>query len=108
MKKRLPNAPSQVHMKGNFNIVEDRQLFEESNILKCSGDAQRGILMGLQVGDISVFKEDTATGGFEDSGKQIKYRGLAGSVRSDQADQLTLADLDAVVFQGNDATESFF
>ncbi len=95
-------------MKGNFNIVEHRQLFKKSDILKGSGDAQRGILIGSQAGDISVVKVDTATGGSEDTGKQVKHRGLAGPVRSDQADQFTPMNFDAVICQGGDAAESFF
>jgi len=95
-------------MKGNFNIVEDRQFFKEPDILKGSGDAQSGILIGPQAGDISVVKVDATTGGFEDTGKQIKHRGLAGPVRTDQADQFTAADLDAVIRQGGDAAETFF
>ena len=95
-------------MKGNFNIVEDRQLFKEPDILKGSGDSQGSILIGPQAGDISVVKVNTAAGGFEDTGKQIKHRGLAGPVRSDQADQFPPADFDAVICQGGDAAETFF
>jgi len=94
-------------MKGNFNIVADRQLFKESDILKGSGNAQSGILIGPQAGDISFAKVDAATAGFEDTGKQIKHRGLAGPIRSDQADQFTPADLDAVICQGSDTAETF-
>ena len=93
-------------MKGNFNIIEDRQLFKESNILKGSGHAQSGTLIGPQAGDIFVVKVDMATGGFEDTGKQIKHRGLTGPVRSDQTDQFTPPDLDAVIRQGGDAAET--
>jgi len=95
-------------MKGNFNIVADRQLFKKPDILKGSGDAQGGILIGPQAGDISVVKVDAAAGGLEDTRKQIKHRGLAGPVRSDQADQFPPADLDAVIRQGGDAAETIF
>jgi hypothetical protein len=95
-------------MKGNFNIVKNRPFLKESNILKGSGDAQSSTLIGSQAGDISVVEVDPATGGSEDTGKQVEYGGLAGPVGSDQADQFTLMNLDAVIRQGGDAAESFF
>ena len=95
-------------MKGNFNIVKHRQLLKKPNILKCSGNTQSSALIGSQAGDISVIEIDTAPGGFENTGKQVKYRGLAGPVRSDQPDQFTLMDLDAVICQSGDAAESLF
>jgi hypothetical protein len=59
------------------------------------------------MGNISVVKVDMATGGSENTGKQVEYGGLAGPVGSDQADQFPLMDLDAVICQGGDAAESF-
>ena len=95
-------------MKGNFNIVKHRQFLKKSNILKGSGDSQSSTLIGSQAGNISVVKIDMASAGSEDTGKQVKYGGLAGPVGSDQADQFTLMNLDAVIRQGGDAAESFF
>jgi hypothetical protein len=94
-------------VKGDFNIVKHRQFLKKSNILKGSSDAQSSTLIGSQAGDISVVEGDMATGGSEDTGKQVEYGGLAGPVGSDQADQFTLMDLDAVICQGRDAAESF-
>ena len=94
-------------MKGNFNIVKHRQFLKKSNILKGSGDAQSSTLIGSQAGNFSVVEVNMATGGSEDTGKQVEYGGLAGPVGPDQADQFTLADLDAVIRQGGDAAESF-
>jgi len=108
VKKRFPKALSLAHMKGNFYIVEDSQLFKKSNILKGSGDTQSGVLIGPLPGNISVVKVDTATGGFENAGKQIKHGGLASPIGSDQADQFSMVDLDAIVCQGGDAAEAFF
>ena len=95
-------------MKGNFNIVKHGQFLKKSNILKSSGDAQGSTLIGSQAGDISVAEVDMATGGPEDTGKQVEYSGLAGPVGPDQTDQFTPADLDAIICQGGDAAESFF
>jgi hypothetical protein len=95
-------------MKGDFNIVKDRQFLKKPNILKGSGDTQRSTLIGSQAGNIPVVEVDMATGGSEDTGKQVEYGGLAGPVGSDQADQFTPADLDTVICQGGDAAESFF
>ena len=108
MEKRIPETHSQTHMKGDFNIVENRQVLKESDILKGSGDAQSRILIGPQAGDILVVKADPASGGFEDSGQKIKNRGFAGPIRSDQADEFTPLDLDAVIRQGGDTAEPFF
>src|SRR6185369_9084193 len=60
--------------------------------LKGTGEAKPGDLVGLHARDVMVLEPHPAAGRRMNAADEVDERGLAGAVRSDQADDLALVD----------------
>src|SRR5215213_5412660 len=81
-----------VDMAADLDVVEDRQLFEQTYVLKGTGHAEAGDLVWLELGGGHAADLDLPLGRLVHAGEHVEDRGLAGAVRADQADQLVRSD----------------
>ena len=80
------------HMQADGDIVDDRQVAEQADVLKGSRHAEARILLGSISRDVLAAEDDPPAARLEHAGQQIEGRGLAGTVRSDEADELARRD----------------
>src|SRR6185503_6712212 len=73
-------------------VLPDRQLPEQPNVLKRAPDARLQALVRRQPADVLAAEVDHSGIEREQSGDQVDRRALPGAVRPDQADDLALAD----------------
>jgi hypothetical protein len=98
-------------MTAYLDIIEHGQIVKESDILKCTGDAQGchcfGLLAADRDGAVLFGKYNSARGWFLNTGNAIKKGRLAGTVRTDKTDDLTAVDVKADIFKGFQAAKAF-
>ena len=63
--------------------------------------------MGASAQNTFALKADVAAAGFVDTGQYVEYRGFTGAVGSDQAHDLTVADVKAQLGQSHQPAESY-
>ena len=76
----------------HLDVLLDRHLGEESDLLERATDSQPGDLVGLPAGRVHAADADAAGGGVEHAAGDVEERRLAAAVRADQPDDLALAD----------------
>ena len=92
-------------MHANLDIVDDRQVVVQADILEGPGDAHFADLVGgFSSGGKSV-NHDVAPGGLVDIGQQVEHRGFTGAVGADQTGDLRPADGQVEVLHGLQAAE---
>ena len=79
-------------MKSYFYIIQYAHLFEQTDILKGSGNACLIDISNLLSGNIFSIQKDFSGIRFIDSGQKIEDGSLSGSVWSDQSIKLFLFD----------------
>ena len=89
---RFRHAVFHVEMIGDLDIVQDRQVGEQPDVLEGPGDAPLRDLVGFETDQAFAVELHLARCRFIDAGHQVESGGLAGAVRADQADQLALVD----------------
>jgi hypothetical protein len=98
-------------MTAYLDVVYDRQVIKETDILKCAGDSQTGYRFGLFAADgdsaILAGKYNLAPGRLLNPGYAIKEGCLAGAVRSDQSNDLVAVDVKTDIFKGLQAAKAF-
>jgi len=77
---------------GDLDIVQDRQVGEQPNVLEGAGDAPLRDLVGFEPDQAFPVELHLAGRRFIDAGHQVEGGGFAGAVGADQADQLALVD----------------
>ena len=77
---------------GDFDIVNDRNILKQTNILEGTGNAHAGRLIGLFADDGAAFQLDGAGRGLINIGEHVEHCRLARAVRADQSDDLALVD----------------
>ena len=74
-----------VHLGGDPDVVARRHRAEQLQPLEGAGDAHPGPLGGLHLGDVGAVEQDPASVDPLQPAHGVEQRGLAGSVRTDQA-----------------------
>jgi hypothetical protein len=102
---RAEDSRFQVRMHRDLDILLGRHQPEEADVLEGPGDAQRGDPAGRQPGDVAPAEQDLPTGDLVEAGQCVEEGRLAGTVRTDQADDPTLGDGEADVVHRHQSTE---
>ena len=90
-------------MKGDADVVENGETWEETDVLEGAGDAVCGDVVGLFADDAVLIEKNFPFGRLIDAGDEIENGGFAGAVGTDEADEFTFADLE---IQGRDGSEA--
>ena len=92
-------------MGADANVVEHRQIGKQRDVLEGAADADLGDPVRRTRQDARAFHQDIAGARLIESGEAVEQRGLAGAVRSDQAEDCTLVHVEGYAIQRDDAAE---
>ena len=92
-------------MQAHLDVVDDRQLFEQADVLERAGHAHPVDLIGLFAGRGHSIDQDGAAGGLVNVGEQVENGGLARAVGADQASDLVAADHQVEAVHGGQAAK---
>ncbi len=92
-----PAAVGLHHLEHRADVVLDIEAAEDRRFLRQIADAEPGALIHRQVGDVVAVELDDAAVGLDQPGDHVERGGLAGAVRSEQADRLAAPDIEADV-----------
>src|SRR5690242_14850329 len=104
--KRMAEVAPQMQMENGADVVEHCQRREQPDVLKGARDAAHRDAIGLMTTDGMAVEKDFAGGRLIDAGDQIEYRGLARTVRADQADQFVAPDFQIQIRYGGQPAET--
>ena len=104
--KSLADAVAAVELGGRTDVIEDAHRPEEPDVLKRAGHPAFRENMRLLAGSRFSGEADLARGRLIDSGDHVENGGLARAVRTDEPDQLTLADAQAHLADGRQSAEA--
>src|SRR5205823_10374369 len=105
-KHRREEMSALLELARDEQILEHRELSEQSNVLEGAPDPARGDSSGLERHEIRVAETDDARVRFVDAGDEVEDRGLPGAVRPDQSEDGARRDLERDVADGLQATEA--
>jgi len=88
------------------DVLPDRQVAEQSDVLEGAGDAGDGEGLGLRAGQLVLAEADAPPARPQHAGQQVEGGGLAGAVGADQAQHLAGRQPQRVVGQGDEAAEA--
>src|SRR5205085_5266684 len=83
------------HFQHRADILLHGEAAEDRGFLRQIADAEPRALIHRQLGDVMAVKLDGAAVGLDQAGDHVEHRGLAGAVRTEQADRFAAADIDA-------------
>ena len=81
-------------MLGDQDVVEDRQIREETDVLEGPGDAELRNGIRRDAAEVAVVELHGTGGRGVDAGDAVERRRLTGTVRADQGDDLAAVDLE--------------
>jgi hypothetical protein len=87
------------------NVVEDREIWKQRDVLEGAPDADFGDPVRPPPQDALAFQQNVARARLVEPAQAVEERGLAGAVRSDQAQDLALMHVERYAIQRNDAAE---
>ena len=105
VKDRFQNPPPEPEVQPYLDVVDDRQVLEKADVLEGPGHATGYVFVGFSSGDVLSVEDDSSAGGFHDTGQEVENGGFACTVGPDEADKLSVVDLDSVVGKGLNAAE---
>ena len=82
---------------GGLDVLKDRHLLKEADVLERPGDPERGDAIGGEPGGRGAVDVDRALGRDVDPGDEVEDRGLARAVGPDEPDKLLGQDRDVEV-----------
>ena len=92
--RRAEDIVLRTEMLGDQNVIEDRQIREEPDVLEGPGDAElRDGIRGVATEIAAVELHGTGGRGV-DAGDAVERRRLTGTIRADQGDDLATVDLE--------------
>src|SRR6185436_11780158 len=100
------DAGARLPMPADHDILDRREIGEETDVLEGARDACRGDLVRLQAVERAAVEDESAFVGRIDTGEDIEERGLAGAIRADQAEHLARRDRKGNIAQRLDAAEA--
>ena len=92
--RRAEDIVLRTEMLGDEDVIEDRQIREEADVLEGPGDAELRDGIRSVPTEITAVELHGAGGRGIDAGDTVKRRRLAGTVRPDQGDDLAAVDLE--------------
>ena len=90
---------------GDLHVVEHRHGLEQADVLKRAGNAGLYHLIGLLAVELLTAEVECPLRRHIHTGEQVKDRGLACTVRTDESHELALMDLHVEVRHGLQAAE---
>ena len=90
----------------DHDVLHHRERREQREVLEGPPDAQRGHAVGAEAEDRPAREQDRALVGCVELAHAVEERGLPRAVRTDEADDLTIADVEGDVIQRDDAAET--
>src|ERR1035437_5697853 len=102
-----PEKPAlQVNVSSDEEVVEDRHPLEEGDVLKGPRDPQTRTGGGRAVGDVVSIEGDGAPLWLIPAAYAVEHARLAGPVRADDREDLTIANREAETPQSHDPSEA--
>ena len=92
-------------MRADEDVVDHRQVPEQGEVLKRAADADAGNAVRRAPQDAASLEEDVAGGRRVEPAQAVEERRLAGSVRADEAENLSVPEIEGDVVEGEDAAE---
>src|SRR4051812_14698677 len=83
------------HFEHGADVLLDGETAEDRGFLRQIADAEPRALIHRQLGDVVAVELDRTAVGLDQAGDHVEHRGLAGAVRTEQADRFAAADIDA-------------
>src|SRR6185503_10704332 len=102
---RAEHAGSRTRVAADHHVFERGKIHEQADVLEGAADAGGRDLVRLQAGETAVVEPEVTAIGRIDAGENIEQRGLAGTVGTDQAVDLALADGEGDIIQRLHAAE---
>ena len=81
-------------MAGDENVIENSQVREQADVLEGAGDTELGDGIRRKVPKVATAELDGTGGRRVNTGDTVERRGLAGTIRADQCDDLAAIDLE--------------
>ena len=101
----LQDAVLDMVVEGNLDVLEDRELRKQADVLECARDAALRDLVRLEADDALALKRDRARRRLIDARQHVEGRRLAGAVRADEADEFPAVQMDVEIRDGLEAAE---
>ena len=105
VQERISVAIGHSEMIGNLDVVDNTGLAEQADVLERAGDPCLGDLVGFPAHNALPVEDDGTLGRRINAGDHVEDGRLAGAVGSNEADDLTMLELDVEVGNGTQATE---
>src|SRR5207253_3070266 len=90
----------------DHHVLEHGHGREQMDRLEGPGDAEPGDVVRLEAEDVMSVERDVSGVGVVEPGDHVEERGLPRSVRTDDADDLALLDVQVQLGQGGQAAEA--
>src|SRR5882724_10708152 len=90
------------------DILFDREAAKDRGLLRQIANPQPRALIHRELGDVVAVEFDGAAIRLDQAGDHVEHGGLAGAVRTQQADRLAAADIDADAAHHLPRAETFF
>ena len=81
-------------MRADQDVVAHAHAAEQRDVLEGAADAEAGHAVAAEALERAALEQDVAVGVAVDAADAVEQRGLAGAVRSDQAADLAIADIE--------------
>ena len=94
-------------VEGDLDVLEDRELREQADVLERARDAALRDLIRLEADDALALEGDAARRRLIDARQHVEGRRLARAVRPDEADELAAVQMDVEIRDGLKAAEYF-
>jgi hypothetical protein len=78
----------EVALERDGQVLGDRQRREDAGVLERAAEAATGAPVGGPRRDVGAVEDDAAVIGVEETGDEVEDRRLAGTVRTDEAEDL--------------------
>ena len=92
-------------MRGNLHVIQDRQVFEEPDVLESPGDAFAADGVRGQAGNALSVENYVSRVRLVYSGYQVEYRSFPRSVWADESDQFILVQVEIEIAHRAKATK---
>jgi hypothetical protein len=103
---RAEDARARVRPRGRHDVLLHRHVQEQAERLERACDPARGDLVRLEPEQRLVLEEDVAVVRPVHAGDEVEERRLAGAVRADDADDLTLGDVQVEILDHGEPAEA--
>lgn len=95
-----------VKLHGGADVVDDAERTKKADVLERAGDSLAREVVRLHSGDAAAIEVDMAFGGLIDTRDHVEGCGLACTIGTDEADQLTGLHFEAELRYGREPAEA--